>query len=225
MADLTINPDLPDSSAEPVQAAPMRTVTIQGQTYTVPEDVAAAIEEREREFQRKLSEQAKELQERWVHKPAQEPPAHPDVIEGLDTLLFENPKEALKRFKEAVVKEVTSLYQADQGQRQFWAEFYQEYPELRKHQTLVSAVLNQHFAEWAALPIPTARQRLAEEVKRELVEIAKTFSPSSSARTYTEEQRIERPRPVASEAPAPPKSLSQLLRERRARHRPAIPTV
>lgn len=223
MSELTINPELEQSTQDTPQVQ-LREVTINGRTFSVPQDVATALEEREREFQRKLSEQASELRARWEQQTAEPAKQNTDVLEGLDTLLFENPKAALQKLRESIVTEVTSLYQADQGRRQFWVEFYQDYPELRKHQTLVSAILQQRLPEWATVPTTAAKKLLADEVKRELVEIAKTITPVQG-RTYTEEQRSAAPRPTASEAPAPPKSLSQVLKERRAKHRPAVPVL
>lgn len=219
--DLPFTPET-EPTPEPPKTKP---VTINGTEYSVPVDLADALEQREREFQRKLSEQAAELSRQWAARaPAQEAPKHEDPLEGVETLLFENPKEAVKRLRESIVSQVSSMYEADQGRKQFWADFYADYPELRKHQTIVDAVLNQHINEWASLPANQAKQLLANEVKREIVEIAKTIAPSGN-RTYTEEQRQPKARPVASETPAPPKSLTQLLRERRSKMHPAVPVA
>lgn len=219
--------DLYQPTEQPTeQPAPnVKTVRIGGVEYTVPPDLADALEQREKEFQRKLSEQAAELQDRWLRASQaqlQEPQKEQDPLEGVDSLLFENPKEAVKRLRDSIVSQVSSMYQADQGRRQFWTDFYADYPELRKHQTLVDAVLNRHLQEWSSIPANQAKQLLADAVKREIAEIAKTIAPSG-ARTHAEEQRQPRPRAVASETPAPPKSITQLLKERRARFRPAAP--
>lgn len=208
--------DTPEPAPEPQ----LVTVTIQGREYTVPPEVAAELKRREEEAV--LLAQAREYRPP-VPPPAPEPAKPTDPLEGVDTLLFENPKEAVKKLRESIVEQVTALYQADQGRRQFWAEFYMEHPELRRHQTLVSAILQQHTTEWANVPVTQAKQLLAKAVKQELMEIAKTIAPSTT-RTHAEDPRVARPRPTASESPAAPKSISELIRDRKNRFRPAVPT-
>lgn len=225
MSDVQLDSPMPTEPEQVVDTPKTKTVTINGSEYVVPVELAEALEQREREFQRKLSEQAAELSRQFVVKNTpQEPLRESDPLDGVETLLFENPKEAVKRLREAIISEVSSMYQADQGRKQFWAEFYSDYPELRKHQTIVNAVLNQHLNEWASLPANQAKQLLANEVKREIAEIAKTVAPSGN-RTHTEESRQPKVKSVASETPAPPKSLTQLLRERRAKMHPAVPVA
>lgn len=205
---------------EPTPEPQLVTITIQGKEYTVPPEVAAELKRREEEAA--LLAQAREYRPP-VMPPAPEPAKPTDPLEGVETLLFENPKEAIKKLRESIVEQVTTLYQADQGRRQFWADFYTEYPELRRHQTLVNAVLQQHTAEWANVPVTQAKQLLAKAVKQELAEIAKTLAPTAT-RTHAEDSRVARPRPPASETPAAPKSITELIRDRRNRFRPAVPT-
>lgn len=210
----------PAESVDEVQGEPEEyvKVKIDGVEYTVTKEVAAAMEERERGFQRKLTEQAVEITSRYK-QPQQVSNAQP-VEDNLDVLLFENPKEALKKLEDRIITRVATAYNAEQGVRDFWGAFYQENEDLKRYDRIAKVLLNEHFNEWANLPSATARQRLAQAVRDEVLNIVEghTGTRPQRSRTFVESSNSgTRPAP-RQPAPAKPKTLSEVIHARRAAH-------
>lgn len=225
-----IEPDgnkAPDTEAQEV-------VKIDGVDYSVDKATAKALREREKSFQRKLTEQAEDLKIRYS-RPEPVPQANrhvadPDNVDGLDVMLFENPKEALKRLKAQIVNDVTRAYQADQGERQFWTDFYAENADLTKYAKFVKAVFEEHFNEWVNLPIAKARKELAAVVREEIAELTKLQhredgdeepkAPRRSAYVEGSGRFASAPKPTPKPEDKEPRTMVDILRERREARSP-----
>jgi hypothetical protein len=206
--------DAPAVQDEPVEE--LKTVRINGKEYKVDAAMAAALDAREKDFQRKLSEQAESFRRVTPARPAQPEPE----VDNLDTLLFEKPKEALSKFEQRIIQKVTGAYQADQGQREFWADFNAENPDLARHGRISRTILSERFNEWAELPSVSARQNLAEAVRAEIAGIIDAHRPADAKpkRTVIEGvstvKAVAKPKVEAQEY----RTLSDVLAARRRRH-------
>jgi hypothetical protein len=208
-------PDVPENPPDQPQTPPRHRVKIAGRDFEIDPDLAAALEEREREFQRKLSEQGAELGA--LRRLAQRAPAPPQAPaeEPLSTMIFTDPDRAIQRLRQDIMQELENRYRQDQAWREFWTEFDRAHPALAGERALVQAVLQEHFTEVADLPVRQAIARIGELTTQKLVGLA------ARARGNPERTLVEgggtgpAAKPPKPEEPEP-KSLSQLLRERRA---------
>lgn len=158
----------------------------------------------------------------------QPPPPEPDW----DKLIFDKPAETLKlygdKIKREVTQELTQKYQTETGQREFWSDFYQKNPDLSRDSDLVQATMNRHLAELADLPVPQASARLAELTRTRILGYAgingkgPTRGERSNGRTTIEGAAPPVVRPRAPEPSKGPKTLGELLKERRSTRSRAI---
>jgi predicted DNA-binding ribbon-helix-helix protein len=199
------------------EAEKLVTVKINGVEYRVDPEMAAALEEREKDFQRKLSEQAEALR-RQAPQPTPPLPQLPKEDDNLDVLLFESPKEAINKLEQRIIKKVVAAYQADQGEREFWNAFYRENEDLAKHDRLARAILNERFNEWANLPATQARKNLASAVREEILSIVKAHSGESAPKRTFVEGGSAGTASVQRTAPPQPRSLSDMIAKRRQAH-------
>jgi len=190
----------PPVTPEPV-ATTRKKVKISGSEFEVDDAIAAALESREAEFQRKLSEQSEELgqaRQRLSQYTVPVESAEPkDEDEELAVLLFEKPKEAVKKIRQSIRKEVETAYQQDQGQREFWSTFAANYPELRNALWVAKQVLSNNFNAWSTLTVAESMKRLAVATKEQISAL--------NEETTTEEDAQPRTRVESTRTPAPPK--------------------
>jgi hypothetical protein len=194
------------------------TVKINGVEYRVDPEMAAALEEREKDFQRKLSEQAEALRRQTIQTAPPPLPQLPKEDDNLDVLLFESPKEAINKLEQRIIKKVVAAYQADQGEREFWNAFYRENEDLAKHDRLARAILNERFNEWANLPATQARKNLAAAVREEILSIVKAHSGESAPKRTFVEGGSTSTAPAQRAAQSQPRSLSEMIAKRRQAH-------
>lgn len=103
-----------------------------------------------------------------------------DFLKGLDDKdLFIRPTEFLKDFAGRIEKRVTERvrgeYTADQGQKQFWGDFYKDNPTLVQQDSIVKSVLNEHMTELGVMPTRVASKKLAELTQARILDIVKQF--------------------------------------------------
>jgi len=191
----------PPVTPEPV-ATTRKKVKISGSEFEVDDAIAAALESREAEFQRKLSEQSEELgqaRQRLSQYTVPVEPAEPkDEDEELAVLLFEKPKEAVKKIRQSIRKEVETAYQQDQGQREFWSTFAASYPELKNALWVAKQVLSNNFNAWSTLTVAESMKRLAVATKEQIAALAEETTPE-------DDDNKPRTRVESTRTPAPPK--------------------
>lgn len=146
--------------------------------------------------------------------------------------LLENPKAVLdefgKRLTTKVSTELRSSYEKDLLVREFWNEFYDENPELKRHNIFVRSVLADSASQLGNLQGKEARDALAQRVSQEIVSLTqealikaggkkqgdskagqagnKLEGQGSKRRTTSQERPKERSQPVG---------ISDMLRERK----------
>lgn len=211
-------PDKPESAPVTPQA---QEYTIGGRKFSVDPELARSLEQRESDFNRKLNENSRELGElRKLVQPArQEPP-----VKGYDTLLFENPTEAVNRLKSEITAEVTSLYQQDKAQTDFWNGFYSKNQDLDRQDDdmLVRGVLQQNWNSLHALPPQEAAERLANLTRRQILRYSQKAkledesTPNPATRTFVEPASHPSPRPAPRAVDEGPATLTDVIKARRA---------
>jgi hypothetical protein len=216
------------TQSEPAQP-PRQRVKLAGREFEVDPELAAALEEREREFQRKLSQQGAELGRLrqmvgYATAAAPTAPVSPAPTDDLETLIFVEPKRAIERVKTEIRQELEQLYRQDQFWRDFWHTFDRAHPDLAGERELTTVVLQRHFQELSDLPITQAIEQLGDRVRREIVRlVSKTQAarrePTAGAVVEGGIGPTSRPRPQPEEKG--PKTLSELIRERRTKRHQA----
>lgn len=149
-------------------------------------------------------------------KKAAEPEPEPDW----EKLLFEEPKEAVKMIKASVRKDVeaelTGKYEADQGTRTFWSEFYTKNDDLKDDQDMVDAVLRANMKTLGDMPVSQAQEKLADLTRERIMKYTgKKKEPGGKKATVEGESQIT---PKAEEKKDDrPTTLSDLIRARRVK--------
>jgi len=204
-------------------------MTIAGQKYTLDPAIASALEEREKQFERKMSQQGEELgklrklqQQVDALNQAQAAQAQPNM----DTLLFENPTKALELHRQQIVSELTQKYEQEKRQQEFWRDFYKRHKDLDGDEIVIKAVASQHAASLGTITDPVElADKVADLSRREILRIAnraKSDAPDKT-RAVVEGKSIEAPKPTARPETEEGGSLSQAIRDRRkARHEAAL---
>lgn len=211
---------------QPQPDAPkMVSVKYGGKEFQVPEDVAQSWTEREREFSAKLSEHSDELGK--LRKTAQEYEAVKSRFvtpqqQQADpaVLMFENPAKFVQDLREGIKAEVRQEYLQYEGDNRAWMQFSQKHEDLADERDLVTWIAQRHAAELQTLPPSQRADHLADITRKEILRVHAKFKSNGADEELTNEVPFvespgrRTPRPVPREEE--PKSLSQILRERRS---------
>lgn len=217
----------PGAEPEPPQPK-LVTVKHGGRELQVSEDVAAVWQEREREYEQRMSKQGAELGEyrkRWqqVEPLLKQPetPKEPDI----NTLWFENPQAAYQKIVTDVETKIEAKYRQDQAFRSFWDGFYRKHDDLREDDWVAKTVFQENFNELAELTPDKAQEKLGELTREKILRVARKFKTTDDNRTrptLLEPASGDRPpRPTRNEEDEGPNSISELIQQRRAARRAA----
>lgn len=136
------------------------------------------IKAREREAFELGQESVKQAQQ-----PAVVEPPKPSIEELIQDELFDNPKEALRKYKEHIINEVKSTIKTESTQeatqKQLWDGFYEENPELVEHRELVEYTLEKNWGELESMEAKKGLQELASRTKNMLSKVVKTMNPNA----------------------------------------------
>lgn len=176
--EANLNPDLPDAddegkakpSADPVE------VTLNGKTFKLDADAAAAVKEVQdaankagaevAETNRKLAEALTASQ---PAKKAGDAPAAPD----LGTLMFTDPDKFVQLLTSNILNVVAAQNQQTNAQKEFWTAFYEKNPDLKDADVLVKATMQSEYANLRPLTVEKAIEKLADSVQGQLLKITK----------------------------------------------------
>lgn len=211
----------PEHKEEPAPSA--QEVTIAGRKFSVDPELARQLEQREQDFNRKLNEHSQELGQ--LRKLVQ-----PQVVEqpkGYDTLLFENPNEAINRLKKEIREEVVGEYVQDQTQQKFWNGFYSKHKDLSRDDDdfLVRGVLQQNWQTLSPLAPEEASEKLADLTRRQILRYSQKSKvedenqPITAPRTQVESASRPMPRPAPAREDEGPATLTDVINQRRAARR------
>lgn len=136
-----------------------------------------------------------------------------------EELLFTDPKAAValikKTIRDEVIGEVSQSYRKDQGEKEFWGDFYAKNADLKEDDDLVKTTLQKNLGELADLPVAKAAERLAE-LTRERIMRYTGQAPKGGKKAVTEGAG----QPTAGKkAPEPQAALtlSDIIKARRAK--------
>tara|TARA_Y100000310_G_C20676709_1_gene813521 strand:- start:2098 stop:2883 length:786 start_codon:yes stop_codon:yes gene_type:complete len=184
--------------------------TIGGQTLRVTQEVAVAI----------AQEQALLAPPPAVPpEPVSEPPA--DDVTAYDTLLFSNPEAAVARIKSEIFDEVRQEYQLEETRKAFWSDFYAENDDLREHDWIVKAIIQQNWDTFGNMSGKSARDAVADATKKEILNISNKFGKGGrrkgASSTLESPSQPNAPAPSAEsvELDEAPMTLSDVLRARK----------
>lgn len=199
-----------------------RVVKLSGKDIEVDADTADAIEAREVEIQHKLSEQGEELGRlrKTATTAGSTPPAAPAPKKDLSKLMFEQPEEFIRELKQEVREELVSEYRNDQGEKAFWSDFSNKYPDLTHAQTLSRMLLAKHYTELGELKVDEAQKRLADYTVMEINRLSKRSATPPSPGSIVEPSSGHRPATPPA-APSAPTKLSDVIRGRQEARRQA----
>src|SRR5262245_8324588 len=107
-------------------ASEPRFVTINGRKFPVDDDLAGALSEREKAYDRKMQEQSNELGNlrKFYQEHQPKPPAPAQKTYG--TLVFEDPDLAFKRHEDEIVNKLRLEYAQEKRAEAFWHKFYRD---------------------------------------------------------------------------------------------------
>ena len=206
-------------------------INIEGETPPADEKPAAvAPPAEEPEWKKELAAMQQKLARLEGENAAlRQPKAKPAPVQEPDweELLFTDTKQAVsllkKSIRDEITSELTSTYKRDQGERDFWGDFYKSNDDLKADDDLVKATLQKHLAELADLPVAKASERLAE-LTRERIMRYTGQAPKGGKKAVTE--GAGQPTP-GKKAPEPQKAvtLSDIIRARRAKRVTKVTTA
>lgn len=229
-------PEPAGPEATPPPAPTGTSVRINGREFTVEPELAAALEGREQEFNRKLSDQGREVGDlrawrRQVEERLQ--PKPPAQEYDYDTRLFEAPREALTRHKQEIIEEIRQEYMVEQTSRRNWETFYKNNPDLADEDRLVRAMRDELFYQqgWANRrpeEMPAFMDELAKQSRNEILRIARKMREADApgerltrGRAPVEGGGGGRRTPEPAE-PTGPSTLSDMIRGLQSRHRATV---
>src|SRR5262245_5259902 len=217
------DPVEPPAEKDPNQPQARTRVKIGKRDFDVDRDMAAAIEERERDYARGIQMDRREREELDRYRRAAQPA--PEKTEpDWNTLLFENPTKALELRDRAREERMERKYRSEQANDRMWRKFYDDHPDLADERLLVNARFQADFEAIADLPTGQAMDVLADNVRKEILRISRkskgtgTVTSLPTGRAVVEGASGER-------TPAPPRSKddddepSSLTAELKARAR------
>ena len=199
--------DMPDEEEEATPPSP------KGE-----EDPVKALQARMLDMEKRHSEELAALR-RQIPPVQPKTPAPGRVEQKTDwgSLMFQDPDKAAQLLKEQakneIREEMTSTYQRDQGQRQFWQEFYEAHPDLKEDRDLVTTTLNGNLSDLANIPVEQAMERLAELTRNRILR----YRNKPTQRARAEGANAPSPKPREPEPKVP--TLGDVIKARRAGRR------
>lgn len=195
-------------NAPPTEETQLVTIRLNGKTLTVTPDVADALQAREGEFQRRLSQQGQELGQlrQQVQSLATLPREKASDDSDPDLDYFRQPhqtvQQQLMKVRQEIIQEVEQKYQQEKARETFWSGFYAQNPDLKAHDWVVQATLAQEWSRLSVAAPEDAAADLAAATRKRIATLAQPAGqrvdvPQGGARTA----RTAPPSPTAPAAP------------------------
>lgn len=207
----------PAAAAEPVE------VTLGDKTFKVDKDTAAAITAFKTAADKAgvdakaqldaLTIQVTKLTPKAAATPAAEGPDY-------ETLLFTNPKEAIRLIKAEMRDELNGQLSATNAQQSFWTEFYVQNPDLKDADWLVKSILTREMPRMMKMQVPEAIKDLSDTVKGEILKLSKVKAPKDPKGEVEGANESGRTRSKVTDAGKDsPTSITDVLKARKAARR------
>lgn len=219
--------ELVEQDPEPQPEPVFVNIRYAGQSYQVPEHLADVWAKREEEFQRKLSDQGRELgqlRQQAQSKPQAPEPESPDE----DLEFFQSPSKAIQRrtqsLREELKQELREELTREQQRQHYWSQFYKDNADLKERERLVNFVVNEQFDSLKHLSPAESQQAIARSVREMLGQPTEERTPLPAKQVVSERPSNARPQPTRpSQEPQTPRltGLSAELAARAERRRRA----
>lgn len=178
------------------------------------------VEERLHDLELENARLSGELSARNRQPETKKKAADPEPEPDWEQLLFEKPGEAVKMIKASVRKDVeaelTGKYEADQGTKTFWTEFYAKNDDLKEDQDMVDAVLRANMQTLGDMPVSKAQEKLADLTRERIMKYTGVKKEPGGKKAIAEGEG--KPTPKAEDKKDDrPTTLSDLIRARRVK--------
>ena len=157
------------------------------------------------------------LRPQEIKAPVREQEPEPDW----EKLMYDDPKAFVNTLSGRIAKQVSTelgtKYQKDQGEKEFWGDFYAENDDLRDDRDLVQATLSRNINVLGDLPVSQARKKLADLTRERIMRY--------TGKRPKKDGEGEKARVEGARSPGAPKkvveenkvvTLSDIIRNRRA---------
>lgn len=201
-------------------------VKLGGKEFEVSAEQAEALKEHDKGFARKLSETSDELgrlrnlereyiEKRYARTEVEKEEAEDDI----EDLIIADPKKAVEKIESRILKKIESRQTEEnlvkEQQKVFWNAFFVEHPELEKFEKHVKREFAANYNKYKSLP-PTrdSRDIIARDVLEDFNDIREKFGQTKQT---TLESVTHVPKEKTEKKQAEPKTISQILKEKRNR--------
>jgi hypothetical protein len=134
-------------------------------------------------------------------------------------------KRLVESIRGEIVPELTGAYQADTAVKEFWRDFYGEYPHLGKSTRLkkvVEGIFMDNIDSLGDLPVSKARPRLAKVAERELKALGIKFEKEEVGEEESPKQVVQRHRTQVESGEAPARSTRRVEGREEERRAPTL---
>lgn len=104
------------------------------------------------------------------------------IEDDIQEQLFENPKEALLKYKEHIMKNIKEEIKADAVREaqinSLWQEFYSENADLANSPKVVQMIVNESWSEIKDLPLAKSKRIIADRARKELSSYRQAAMPA-----------------------------------------------
>lgn len=152
-----------------------------------------------------------------VKPPKKEEEPEPDW----EKMLYDDPKAFVSTLSGRIAKQVSTelgtKYQRDQGEKEFWSDFYSENDDLREDRDLVQATLSSNLNILGDMPVSQARKKLADLTRERIMRYTGKREKKDGEEPKARVEGARSPR--APQKPAKDDkvvTLSDIIRNRRA---------
>ena len=222
-----------DPTGDPVQPQGIE-VVLNGRKFMVTEEVAQAMNVRDRQIDAKLSENSRELGElRKLRPPDPNPSPNPDPDpepqppnRGADRI-FDDPEgyltEREKAQEDRIVTRMTTAYRRDRQQEDFWTDLYRTNTDLDREtdHTLVRGVMQDNYAEIEHMAPREAIKKIADLTRDKILGMSRRMKAQSPegqpSRTIMEPSGGPTSSPQPSNDDKRPTTLGGVIKERQAK--------
>lgn len=137
-----------------------------------------------------------------------------------EKLMYDDPKGFVNTLSGRIAKQVSSelgnKYQKDQGEKDFWNEFYDENSDLKEDRDLVQATLTRNINILGDLPVSQARKKLADLTRERIMGYKRERKDDATPKVRVEGARSPKaPKKAAEDNKIV--TLSDIIRSRRAK--------
>lgn len=172
------------TSPNPTEESESLDIEIGGEKYTIPKKFAEYLNETQQKITadyKKFNDTIAELKATKTGK-GEDDEGEDDDEEKIDTLIFTNPKKAVKKItesiRETVHNDISTKASQDNAKEQFWAEFYKENKDLSRSEDsgFVEHLFAKHYGSFESKTVGQVVKELGDLSRKEILKISRRFN-------------------------------------------------